>query len=355
MNPNAQADLEDLFVYAQLVASTSEEAAELLVSAARARREGDSRPAVDLIKELSRNLPSADGGWLARRQVPAALSSMLPRIMVRLRPSRRMAIIQAFRDETADPSDRAVFLISVKRALESEGMHSVAQRLTPDSLDEAMRRYMAESMAPVPEGLEEALIEPGRLPERAGKSASRRRFPLPARIATGLLVILTASAIGTWITASTTADSSTRQELFNELSSTELSDEPDFRANNPAQIEQYISDRLNWRLSVPSLDSGRLVAVSLVNVGPLQLPRLHYEDPDHGAIHITVVDYRRLEQARTSFLIDRAILEHIAEDGQVDVRNAPGFFRVTWRLRDDVYVAVSESSIPDLRRRFRFE
>lgn len=357
MNIDARADLEDLFVYAQLVASNSEEAAELLALATRARRQGDERAAADLVQALAKDLPDADGGWLARRQVPAALADMLPRIMTRLNPKRRLTIVRAFRETDASPGDRSVFLISVRRALESEGMHSVAQRLTLEALEEAMRRYLRESMAPVPEALEEALIPSSTdRPLRPAGTRTQRRFPLSARIATGLLVILLASAIGTWITAPPSENGGMRQELFDRMSATEAKGAPDFSGNDPEQVERFIQDRLGWRLSVPRLDGGTLNGVSLVTIGSLlELPQIRYETAGGQQVLLTVLDYRHLEDARTEFLVDRGILEQIAETGQVDVRNAPDFFRVTWRFRDDIYVAVSEDINPDLRSLFLFE
>ena len=357
MNIDARADLEDLFVYAQLVASNSEEAAELLAMATRARRQGDHRPAADLVQALARDLPEADGGWLARRQVPAALADMLPRIMMRLNPKRRLTIVRAFREADSDPGDRSVFLISVRRALESEGMHSVAQRLTLDALEEAMRRYLRESMAPVPEALEDALIPSGAgKPSGSARTPHKRRFPLSARIATGLLVILLASAIGTWITAPPSENGGMRPELFDRMSIAEAKGAPDFNGNNPEQVERFIQDRLGWKLSVPRMDGGTLNGVSLVTIGShLELPQIRYETADGTEILLTVLDYRHLEDARTEFLVDRGILEQIAETGQVDVRNAPDFFRVTWRFRDDIYVAVTDEVNPDLRSLFLFE
>ena len=354
MKPDARTDLDDLFVYAQLVASSSEEAAELLAQASRARRAGDTRHASDLMRSLTQGPDSGDGGWLARRQIPSALASMLPRMMVRLHPARRLSVVRAFRDPAGDVSERSVFLVSVRRALEADGLHAVALRLTPEALEEAMRRYLAEAMAPVPEALEQVLID---APTRKdGKSVeAKRRMSLPTRVAIGLLVILSASAIGTWLTAPLAQNERERAELFDRLSVLPDSDDPEFRANEPSQAERYIRDRVGMNVLVPRLDGGSLSGVSIREVANLQLPLLHYTSQDGSPVQVTVLDYRQIDAARSVFLVDRSILDHIAEFGQIDVRNAPGFFRVTWRFRDDIYLAMQETTDPGLRDRFLFE
>jgi hypothetical protein len=163
-----------------------------------------------------------------------------------------------------------------------------------------------------------------------GKSVeAKRRMSLPTRVAIGLLIILSASAIGTWLTAPPAQNERERAELFDRLSVLPDSDDPEFRANEPSQAERYIRDRVGMNVLVPRLDGGSLSGVSIREVANLQLPLLH--------------------------LVDRSILDHIAEFGQVDVRNAPGFFRVTWRFRDDIYLAMQETTDPGLRDRFLFE
>lgn len=354
MKPDARTDLDDLFVYAQLVASSSEEAAELLAQATRARRSGDTRHASELVRALLRGLPAADGGWLSRRYSPSALAALLPRMMVRLHPERRLAVARAFREPDGDASERDVFLVSVRRALESEGLHAVALRLTPETLEDAMRRYLSDAMAPVPDALEDVLLDsPGS--KNRSPVGSGRRFSLPTRIAIGLLVILTASAIGTWLTAPPANDDTRRAELFDQLSVLPGGEDPAFRANEPAQAERYIRDRLGMDVAVPRLDGGSLAGVSVRELANLQLPLLHYATDDGASVEVTVIDYRQIDAARSMYLVDRSILDHIAESGQVDVRNAPGFFRVTWRFRDDIYLAVQEGTDAGLRDRFLFE
>ena len=354
MKPDARTDLDDLFVYAQLVASSSEEAAELLAQATRARRSGDTRHASELVRALLRGLPAADGGWLSRRYSPSALAALLPRMMVRLHPERRLAVARAFREPDGDASERDVFLVSVRRALESEGLHAVALRLTPEALEDAMRRYLSDAMAPVPDALEDVLLDsPGA--KNRSSVGSGRRFSLPTRIAIGLLVILTASAIGTWLTAPPASDDAQRAELFDQLSVLPDGSEPTFRASEPAQAERYITDRLGMQVSVPRLEGGSLMGVSVREIGSLRFPLLHYSTEDGPSIEVSVLDYRLLDAARAVYLVDRSILDHIAEFGQVDVRNAPDFFRVTWRFRDDIYLAVQEGTDAGLRDRFLFD
>jgi len=353
-------DIEDLYLFAQLVADDAEEASALLSVALAERERGNRSEADVLIKEVwSRQTPSRmthqDGAWLARRQVPAALEDMLPRLMARLRPSRRMAIVKAFRTEGPAASDRSVFLISVKRALESDGLHSVADRLTLEALEESMRRYLDSQMAPVPDSLLEAW-EQKRLPASSRPARRSSRFPLSARVALGVLIILLSAAIGSWITSPSANAPAVQSELFDELSGLSM-DDPEFRASNPDQVERFLDDRLGWRLAVPRLREGSIEGVSIARLGPdLQFPAIHYTDQaNESDLMVFVLDYRFLESARSTFLIDDRILDQIADSGGIDIRNAPEYFRVTWRFRDDIYVAMAPATDTELRDRFQFD
>ena len=356
MKPNSPTDLHDLYLYAQLVADDPDEASSVLRMALDARHRGDRREADILIRDLYGESINDSGAWLARRQVPTALEELLPRLMAQLRPTRRMAIVKAFRSPDPDESDQSVFLVSVKRALETDGKRSAAEKLTLESLQESMRRYMDSHMAPVPEPIQEAWESryddsPERMPARQA-----RRFPLSARIAAGVLIILLSAAIGSWMTSPSSDAPSVQSELFDELSDLDT-DSPEFRASDPEQVERFVADRLDWRVTVPRLEGGRIEGVSIARLSSdLQFPVLHYHDEaTDSELKVHVIDYRFLEAARAIYLVDSRILDQIAESGSVDVRNAPDFFRVTWRFRDDIFVAVPSSPDPDLRNRFRYE
>lgn len=355
MKPLSPTDLDDLYVYAQLVADDAEEATSLLSAALDARQRGDRTEADELIRQLAGDYMNQQGAWLARRQVPAALEEMLPRLMSRLQPSRRIAIVKAFRTTGKHDSDRSVFFISVKRALESDGLHTVAARLTPEALDESMRRYMDSQMAPIPDSIQEAWERNNR-PSSSQPVASKRRFPLSARIAAGVLIILLSAAIGSWITSPPGNVSTRQSELFDALSDLDT-DDPEFRASDPEQVERFLQDRLDWRLSVPLLEEGLIDGVSIVRLSAdLQFPVIHFDDQaNEEELRVFVIDYRFVEEARATYLVDSSILDQIAETGGVDVRNAPDFFRVTWRFRDDIYIALTENADPQLRDRFQFD
>ncbi len=355
MRSHSQTDIDDLYLFAQLVAEDAEEASDLLVRALEARKKGNRLLPSDLIQSLSGDRLAGGGAWLARRQVPDVLEELLPRLLTRFRPSRRIALVRAFRDTEGGASDRQVFLISVRRALESDGLTSVAHRLTLETLEESMRRYLNTQMADVPEAIRDSWIEANQ-PAEAPSQPRQRRFPLPARIAAGILVILLSAAIGSWITSPDKTSNTVRSELFDTLSNLDAGT-PEFRAADAEQIERYLADRLDWRLAIPVLQEGLIEGVSVAELeGDLSVPVIHYLDQSmETEAHIFVLDYRFLDSARQLYAVDAGILNQIAESGNADVRNAPDFFRVTWRFSDDIYVAVSSQADPEMRSRFRFE
>ncbi len=359
MKSTAHSDIDEFYLYAQLVADNAEEAAALVQAALTERQMGNLNKAQDLVAHLWKRRypaehPGQSGSWLALRQVPETLDSMLPQLMSRLNPSRRLAIVSAYRDEH-DSSEKDVFLLTVKRALESHNLSEIADRVSPEALESSMHRYIEARFTPVPDALRQAL-EKKSAPSPGPHASGRTRVPFSARIAAGVLIILLSAAIGSWITSDPIPSPTTRSELFDDLASRTVGD-ADFRTSDPEQVERLVADRLDWQLHVPQLEDGTLRGLSTMDLGSgLRIPVIHYDDQlSGGDLVVSVLDYRFLDRARDVYLIDERILNQIAEERAVDIRNAPDFFRVTWRYRDDIYVAMTRAADAGLRNRFRFD
>jgi hypothetical protein len=355
----ANSDIDEFYLYAQLVADSAEEAAALVQAALAERQMGHQSTAHDLVAHLWKRRypavrPGQSGSWLALSQVPETLDSMLPQLMSRLHPSRRLAIVSAYRDRH-DSSEKDVFLLTVKRALESDHLSEIADRVSPEALESSMQRYIDTQLRPVPDALRHALRKKN-APASEPQTSEKTRIPFSARIAASLLIILLSAAVGSWITSAPTSSPTTRSELFDDLARRTVGD-VDFRTSDPEQVERFIADRLDWQLRVPQLENGALQGLSTMDLGSgLRIPVIHYDDLlSGGDLLVSVLDYRFLDRARDVYLIDERILNQIAEERAVDIRNAPDFFRVTWRYRDDIYMAMTGAADAGLRNRFRFD
>jgi len=351
-------DVDDLYLYAQLVAESADEAVALVHAALREQERGHNADAGELITRIwhhhhasGRSMP--EGAWLATREVPASLDSILPRLMARVPPSRRLAIARAFRGaDTSESSEKELFLRAIQRALDAEKMTHIGRQITMEALEASMNRYLSSHLAPVPDTLRQAV----RQVSEPSKKGRKDRLPLPARIAAGVLVILLSAAIGSWITSEPGPSSTPRSELFDGLAGLTVQ-EAEFRSSDPEQVERYVADRLDQRLRIPRLEEGALEGVSTVELrSSLKLPVVHYEDRTGGdRVSVFVMDYRFLERARNAFMIDERILNQIAEESAIDIRNAPDYYRVAWRYRDDIYVAITSTVDSSLRERFLFD
>ena len=359
MKSTTHSDIDEFYLYAQLVADSAEEAEALVQAALAERRAGNLISAWELVAHLWKHRypavrPERRGSWLALRQVSETLDGMLPHLMSRLRPSRRLAIVSAYRDRH-DSSEKDVFLLTVKRTLESHNLSEIANRVSPEALESSMHRYIETQLVPFPDALRDAL-EKRDASATEPQASGQTRIPFSARIAAGILIILLSAAIGSWITSAPVPSSTTRSELFDDLAGRTVGD-VDFRTSDPEQVERLVADRLGWQLHVPQLEDGMLRGLSTTDLGSgLRIPVIHYDDQLSGEdLVVFVLDYRFLDRARDVYLIDERILNQIAEERAVDIRNAPDFFRVTWRYRDDIYVAMTGAADAGLRNRFRFD
>jgi len=365
-------DLDELYLMAQLAADSEAEAALLVDEALERRQKGDNTPAAQLILQLIQSAipgrPLNKGQLLISDRVPSLIADLVGDVLLRLKPSRRIAVMQAFQPGATDASERSVFLLMVRRAFEKRHPDFSKDAVTDPLVSRALQDFLSASLSPVPatrrdewesrflggdnDGGNKASAS------QSNRKKSKNRFPLVARIAIGVLLILVASAIGTWITSPPTpADKGLNGEWFDVLTQYDVDNEPAFRSEDPAQIERYIFDRLSRTMQVPSLESGLLVGVSLATpASDLQLPVLHYQDgTSSDEIQVFMLDYRFLTDVEATFIVDSGILQQITSESGSDVRSSEDLTRAIWRHRDDIYVAISPPDMENLRNRFSFE
>ena len=178
------------------------------------------------------------------------------------------------------------------------------------------------------------------------------------RIAAGMLLILLASAVATWITIPGRANrQQSSEELFREISTSFLSGELALRGSQGPQLERFVADRLGRSISVPRLEGGSIVGVSIVELFPgLKLPVLIYSDLiTTEELALYVLDYQVLSALKGQVQVDRTILSQIATDNGLDIQVDGQESRLVWRHRDDIYVTVTTGDAQQTRNRFVFD
>ena len=352
-------DIDELFISAQLVAANSNEAIRLVEEAVKLRNEGDERAASDLIIELKKSLPSeGKKDFLADEQLSNLLDRVIPAVYSRLDGSRRIAVRKAFKTESTDKSGRSIFLYSVKRALALAASTADAESVSENEVAVALERFLGSVLSETPTALRGALESKYSDNSRGGSSTKRRKTSMGTRIAAGMLLILLASAVATWITIPGRANrQQSSEELFREISTSFLSGELAFRGSQGPQLERFVADRLGRSISVPRLEGGSIVGVSIVELFPgLKLPVLIYSDLiTTEELALYVLDYQVLSALKGQVQVDRTILSQIATDNGLDIQVDGQESRLVWRHRDDIYVTVTTGDAQQTRNRFVFD
>ena len=357
-------DIDELFISAQLVAANSNEAVQLVKEAVKLRNEGDERAASDLIIELKESLPSeGERDFLADRQLSNLLDRVIPTVYSRLSGSRRIAVRKAFKTESTDTSERSIFLYSVKRAIALAASTVDADSVGEHEVGVALERFLGRILSDTPTALKGVLeskygSDISSNSSRDDSSSEKRKTSMGTRIAAGMLLILLASAVATWITIpGRTNSQQSSEELFREISSSSFSGEPAFRGSQAPQLERFVADRLGRSISVPRLEGGSIVGVSIVDVLPdLELPVLIYSDLISAEeLAVYVLDYQVLSALNGQVQVDRTILRQIARDNGLDIQVDGQESRLVWRHRDDIYVTVTTNDAQETRNRFVFD
>ncbi len=130
----------------------------------------------------------------------------------------------------------------------------------------------------------------------------------------------------------------------------------DFRTKSFEQGERYLYDRLDWRLTIPSIDGATLDGVghSAFQNGSSS-PVLFYTD-DETDVPITVFafDYAYLDRNQDRVHLERSVLQQIQDDQHFDLYVMDDVQVLIWRNQDDIFVGVYEGDANALRERIQF-
>ncbi len=358
-------DLDDLYFLAQLMARDETHAARLVEHVIAERAAGSLLPPGQLLAAHYPFTDSMDGPDLMRsRQIHTELQKVLPGLIGSASPTRRIAIYQAFTGESVDPVEKSTFMHRVHRALELQPNIQNPSAISERDVSVALTRFLALTLEPAPPSLRSALLSKYAPQVSSTNSlAARSRSPLQGKssmavkVAGSIIIILIASAIGTWIArpaSIATGSDSGSVDMLDAIDRYAPNSDWAFEGSDPAQIERVLRDRTGLKIQVPHLDNGSLRGLSIEAVtSSLTLPVIHY-DLDGTAVNVFVLDYSTIQSKTPEFDFDPEVLNQIAQPRGLDIQQLEVGSRMTFRNRDDVYITYTEGNPQELRNKFSF-
>lgn len=369
LNNTILRDIDEFFAIAQLLARDEKHAATMVERAMKIRTELPELSAPDLLSivysEESPQLRSMD--MLQVRRVRGELQAMIPRAFVALTPLRRVAVRRAFLGDDGEATERSTFMHRMRRTLDNAPAESGSYLITETDVSFALRHFLESTLAPTPPSLlstlESKYVRP--IP-RSGASmrtdiapAKKIKPSIAVRIAGGLLLILIASAIGTWIASPSGGNDSEataqRTQLLSLIDGHTVSSELAFQGSDGFQIERVIRDRLKRMVAAPRIADATLIGVSFEALAPsVLLPVIHYES-DMGFIFLFVLDYSLIQAVEGYLTFDIEVLNQVADPRGLDIYAKGDISRITFRHRDDIYVTHTKGNPQVFRNRILFD
>lgn len=365
LNNLALNDLDELYFLAQLLAEDETHAARLVEQAVSKRASGSILPAGPLLLSLG-STPSGHMGpdLLQAKQIQLELNSVLPGILTSTSPARRIAIYQAFTGASHDPAEKTTFMHRVRRALE---LHSSLQNPTSVSEREvsvALSRYMGHTLDPIPASLRSALLSEygseqtlDTMNGRRDRPALKGKSSMAVKVAGSIVLILLASAIGTWIAKppAMPTNNSGQLDMLQTIDQYDPNSDWAFEGSDPVQLEQVLKERTGQKVQVPELSNATLRGLSIEAISAsLTLPVLHYE-LEGKTINVFILDYNTIQVNEVEYHFDPQVLNQIAQPRGLAIKQLEVGSRMTFRNRDDVYITHTEGNPQELRNRFSFD
>ncbi|MDZ4699574.1 MAG: hypothetical protein SH809_07705 [Rhodothermales bacterium] len=269
------------------------------------------------------------------RHLDAARASFQVAIASQASPMIRELLDAFDREEWAPPT--------LRRAIKAEFGN------VPPTLEPTIKATLNAS--PLNQTLTDAPATTGRPASRTGLGGLTYRLK---RMALPLTLIVCAGLLGyvgsEWLVRP--ADPNLVSLAIHHADSAHL----DTSTAEPSVAEQFIRERLNWRLSAPVITEAPLLGAGVTELAPdIFVPTLIYADgPDAGRVVVFAFTYAMLDRFADRLFLERSILTAIADDQQVDLYPHSETQKIViWRQADDIFLAVSTSDPEGLQDRIQ--
>ena len=347
----SQAEVDELFILAQLCAASHEEAVEWTKKAVSQLEADPTLDATQVLLSYTTTNPGND--MLSQSRRNRELSTLIPEVFTGLSPHRRLAVRKAFLSATGESHERTTFRYLLKRKIEKSTLRFPDHELRDETIADVLRSHLNATLSGTPLSLR-VKDDLEQKSETSSKGHTKSRH-LGGKIAGTLLLILIASAIGTWITrpAQQAAPHGSR-DFIGLLDSQEIDQPLAFTGSDSEQIERLIVERTGIDAQLPSIEGFVLRGLSWIPVFPdVTLPMLHYSDGESTA-RLFVFSYQMLHQGDHRLIVDPQTLNQIAGLDGLDIHEFKSGSRLVFRHRDDIYVTYTEQNPIEFRNVIRF-
>jgi DNA-directed RNA polymerase specialized sigma24 family protein len=308
----------------------------------------------------------------AERALPAALA-MLPsdqRFILAVCDGQNYSLEEAAGVMALPLEEASSLLVRARAALHSAtlaNMTELERRLVRTALqatwlDECLRDLVSQELSLLPPTLRPAIAERLRQQQEAtelqeatesAKSRRKRGIRVP-RVVLVLALIVLAGSVG-WLLSRPPGEQPPETNLI--TLSSRLSDDvsPAFATGSTTQAAQFVRDEFDRRVNVPDIAGAQLSGVGLVDVtDEIRVPVFIYENGEAGQIvHIFGYNYGLLHRFPEQIQLDIDILRQIEDEGRFDLHDMGDERVLVWRVRDDIFIAVTPGDGVELRRRIQ--
>jgi DNA-directed RNA polymerase specialized sigma24 family protein len=344
------------------------------------------RPA-DLLQDFRRQTAQD----VLQRAVPVAFVLQPPREQLVLTlcdivalDAREVAVVldtdpKTLNDEVT--SARRALWAAVRRELTKGERALVNEELPDGALQKALRCVVAPHLGPIPptlrpsvsalmdqpsaasepspddDGISVDFSRPRSIPQ-ANSNPSRGRSswlaPRLQRITVALFIILITGVIGYLLSSYLTPSStSTPTDLLQLSVQRTEAVQPTMQTSDLTEVEQFVAEQLGRSIAVPRIDSAMLRGVSIVEMETgIRIPAFVFSDTtsDHR-ITTYAYTYAVIDQFGDRVQLTQDIRQELQNEQQVNLHSTNESGVLVWRVRDDIYVAVTKADPQRVRPR----
>ncbi len=313
---------------------------------------------------------------LRRRLAGRIVEHRLPAAFLTLPHTRQLLVVLCDVEGLSPPHAAALLDMDASRAADElaeahaalldvlrDGESDLERRLfdslpdAPDTwLPPALQQALKAALSPLPPSLRPAFsatLNPAAPP--APPRPAGNLWPTLRRVVVTLLLIITTGLLGYGLSTLTPVPRIDNNLITRSADAADAL-QPTFRTASPEQAERYVRSRLNWRLTVPTIQDALLLGVGFRTFAPgLEVPVFLYEDHVSGTtIAVHTYTYALLERHPNRMQLNRDILLQIETDRHFDLHDLGRQQVLVWRHQDDIFVAVTAGDAETLRSRIQF-
>lgn len=256
----------------------------------------------------------------------------------------------------------------------------VEEELPDGSLQDALSRVVAPHLGPLPPTLRPSVSaimtqDPTELPDeadneleiddeiasshpfRAQHPSSRSSSDLAERLQKGgviLLVVLALSLAAYGATTYFMPPSAPASVNLIQLSADRAGDlQPTLETSNAVEAELFVTEQLGRNIAVPRIDSSTLRGVSIVEMSDaIRVPAFVFTDQSSDRrITAYAYTYAVIDQLGDRVQLAQDVRENLQSEQQITLHTTDAGNVLVWRVRDDIYLAVTQADPRRLRTR----